>query len=215
MDRANTRRKSVKSKKMPMGLTMLQKQQWMRKATRNAKVNAHRRGTPFVQANVVMPVVQLKKINSNLKRLLSVYEDEQDAGRHTAVIDTISMIFADISNDILRIKDTLPFLYLSNYPELASDNEEHVFERIEELTKYMRIAVIRRGDNELAKRLLRIISRAFMAHRAPIANANNSSSNSNSNSNNSSSNSSSESNAGEAVRDELDTLMDALSGMRF
>ena len=215
MDRANTRRKSVKSKKMPVGLTMLQRQQWMRNATRKARVNAHRRGVPFVQANVVMPVVQLKKINSNLKRLLSVYEDEQDAGRHTAVIDTISMIFADISNDILRIKDTLPFLYLSNYPELASDNEEHVFERIEELTKYMRIAVIRRGDNELAKRLLRIISRAFMAHRVPIANANNSSSNSNSNSNNSSSNSSSESNAGEAVRDELDTLMDALSGMRF
>jgi len=212
MDR-NTRRKSVKSKRMPMGLTMIQKQQWLRNATRSARVNAHRRGVPFVQANVVLPIVQLKQINSNLKRLLSVYEDEQDAGRHSAVIDTISMIIADISNDILRIKDSLPFLYLTNYPELASDNEEHVFERIEELTKYMRIAVIRRGDNNLAKRLLRIIRAAFMAHRVPIANANNSSSSSNSNSNNS--NSSSESNAGEAVRDELDTLMDALSGMRF
>jgi len=214
----NTRRKSVKSRQMPRGLTMMQRQQWMRNATRSARFNAHRRGVPFVQANVVLPIVQLKKVNSNLKRLLSAYEEEQDAGRHSAVIDTISMIIAEISNDILRIKDSLPFLYLTNYPELASDNEDHVFERIEELTKYIRLAVIRRGDNELAKRLLRIIRKAFISHRAPIANANanNSSSNSNSNnSNNSNSNSSNSSNAGEAVRDELDALMGALSGMRF
>jgi len=210
----NTRRKGVKSKQMPRGLTPMQRAQYLRNATRSARVNAHRRGIPFVQANIVLPVVQLKKINSNLKRLLSAYEDEQDAGRHGRIIDTITMIFAEISNDILRIKGDLPYLYSSNYPELASDNEDHVFERIEELTKYIRVVVIRRGDNDLAKRLLRMIRSAFMNNRVPVANNTNSNSNSN-NSNSNSNNSSSANNSEEAVRDELDTLMDALSGMRF
>jgi hypothetical protein len=74
---------------------------------------------------------------------------------------------------------------------------------------YNRRVVIRTGNNELAKKILQIIRKSFFAHRVPNS-TNMNSSNSNSNSNNSNSN-----NSNPAVKDELDTLMDALSGLRF
>ena len=205
MQNSRTIRKSVKTRKMPRGLSIYQRSQYLRNATRRAMVNAHRRGLPFVRANVKLPIDELRSINKHLKALLSAYEDEQESGRHSGIIDTISMIFVEISSDILRIKGDLPNLSRSNYPELSSDSEEHIFERMEELAMYNRRVVIRNENNELAKKLLQIIRKAFLAYRVPnSANANNSNSN-NSNSNNST----------PAVKDELDTLMDALSALRF
>lgn len=209
MENARNIRKSVKTRKIPRGLSSYQRSQYLRNATRKAMVNAHRRGLTFVRANVKLPIDELKSINKHLSTLLSAYEDEQDAGRHDGIIDTISMILVEISSDILRIKADLPNLSRSKYPELSSDSEEHIFERIEELTMYNRRVVIRSGNNELAKKILQIIRKSFFAHRVPNS-TNMNSSNSNSNSNNSNSN-----NSNPAIKDELDTLMDALSGLRF
>ena len=194
-------RKSVKTRKIPRGLSIYQRSQYLRNATRRAMINAHRRGLPFVRGNVKLPIDELRSINKHLKALLSAYEDEQESGRHAGLIDTISMIFVEISSDILRIKSDLPQLSRSNYPELSSDSEEHIFERMEELAMYNRRVVIRNENNDLAKKLLQIIRKAFLAHRVP-----NSANNSNSNNSN---------NSTPAVKDELDILMDALSGLRF
>jgi hypothetical protein len=210
MENGRNTRKSVKSIKMPRGLTSFQKGQYLRNATRRARVNAHRRGTPFIQGSVRLPIDELKSVNRHLNALLSAYEDEQDSGRYGDVIDTISMIFVEISSDILRIKANLPNLHSSKYPELSSDSEEHIFERMEELARYNRSVIIRGGDNELAKKILRIIRKAFFAHRVPNSANMNSSNSNNSNSNNSNSN-----NSTPAVKDELDALMGALSAMRF
>ena len=203
-------RKSVKTRKIPRGLSVYQRSMYLRNATRRARVNAHRRGTPFVQGSIRLPIDELKSINKHLSALLSAYEDEQDAGRHDGIIDTISMILVEISSDILRIKADLPNLSHSRYPELSSDSEEHIFERMEELVMYNRRVVIRSGNNELAKKILQIIRKAFFAHRVP-----NSTNMNNSNSNNSNSNNSNSNNSNPGVKDELDTLMDALTAMRF
>jgi hypothetical protein len=203
MNNGRNTRKSVKSIKMPRGLNSFQKAQYLRNATRRARANAHRRGTPFVQGSVRLPIDELKSVNRHLNALLSAYEEEQDAGRHGNLIDTISMIFDEISSDISRVKADLP--NISKYPELSSDSEEHIFERMEELARYNKIVVIRGGDNELAKKILRIIRKAFLAHR--VSNS--------ANTNNSNSNNSNSSNSTLVVKDELDALMDALSGMHF
>lgn len=157
----NKTRKTVKRGILPRGLSVGRRAELRANITRRALQNARRRGKTISRSNIKLPIDSIKDVNRYLRNLTTTYEDEQNSGSNSKLLDAVSQVFDRISAEIIEIRGDLPSLSGTKYPVLKTDDQDKVLERIEELTVYISKVVIKTSNNEVASKILKIMRGAF------------------------------------------------------
>ena len=114
----NKTRKTVKKSILPRGLSVGRRAELRANITRRALQNARRRGKTINRSNIKIPIDSIKDVNRYLRNLTTTYEDEQNSGSNSKLLDAVSQVFDRISAEIIDIRKELPSLSGTKYPVL-------------------------------------------------------------------------------------------------